>query len=233
MQVNKVYIFSLPKRKEYIDAESPESARRKLMRRRKSLGCSYAVAFQAPFEEVIDKNDAKVSESIFKRLNDLSTPFREVYLQRVDAFERNRVQTLIDKYSNFTYTDYFEKFSVVVEYYIRREKQQRTILSKEGENIRSQVQSFLRMQKNESLESHFIKTVSDADKNFTAKLAKLSVRLGEFSFSNNFEILSAHTGVNFEATLVEGDKKVRAYTIIAEGKIQRPHYRYLVKQIKH
>jgi hypothetical protein len=30
-------------------------------------------------------------------------------------------------------------------------------------------------------------------------------------------------------TLSDGEKVVKAFTIIAEGTIQRPHYRYLVK----
>jgi len=35
--------------------------------------------------------------------------------------------------------------------------------------------------------------------------------------------------VNIETTLTDGEKMVRAYTIIAEGQVQRPHYRYLIK----
>lgn len=36
-------------------------------------------------------------------------------------------------------------------------------------------------------------------------------------------------GVNIETTITDGVKKVRAFTIVAEGEIQRPHYRYLIK----
>jgi hypothetical protein len=35
--------------------------------------------------------------------------------------------------------------------------------------------------------------------------------------------------VNIDMTLTDGEKTVKAFTIIAEGQIQRPHYRYLVK----
>jgi hypothetical protein len=36
-------------------------------------------------------------------------------------------------------------------------------------------------------------------------------------------------GVNFETTLSDGEKIVRAFTIVASGEIQKPHYRYLIK----
>jgi hypothetical protein len=40
---------------------------------------------------------------------------------------------------------------------------------------------------------------------------------------------TSHIGVNINTTLTDGEKTVRAFTIIASGEIQRPHYRYLVK----
>jgi hypothetical protein len=43
------------------------------------------------------------------------------------------------------------------------------------------------------------------------------------------KIISGTVGVNINITLTDGDKTVRAYTIVAEGEIQKPHYRYLVK----
>lgn len=45
----------------------------------------------------------------------------------------------------------------------------------------------------------------------------------------NIKVETAHIGVNINTTLTDGKKTVRAFTIIAEGLIQRPHYRYLIK----
>lgn len=36
-------------------------------------------------------------------------------------------------------------------------------------------------------------------------------------------------GVNLELTIIAGSTRVKAWTIVAEGEVQRPHYRYLVK----
>jgi hypothetical protein len=40
---------------------------------------------------------------------------------------------------------------------------------------------------------------------------------------------SSHVGHNFDTTLTDGDKTVRAFTILAWGPIVRPHFRYLIK----
>jgi hypothetical protein len=46
---------------------------------------------------------------------------------------------------------------------------------------------------------------------------------------NNMKVVSGYVGVNVEMTISDGDKYVKAWTIVAEGTVQRPHYRYLVK----
>jgi hypothetical protein len=44
-----------------------------------------------------------------------------------------------------------------------------------------------------------------------------------------FTVNSARVGVNFECIIKTVDITVKAWTIIAEGPINRPHYRYLIK----
>ena len=44
-----------------------------------------------------------------------------------------------------------------------------------------------------------------------------------------FVVLLKTIGVNIESIITDGTKTVRAWTIVAEGEIQRPHYRYLIK----
>jgi hypothetical protein len=45
----------------------------------------------------------------------------------------------------------------------------------------------------------------------------------------NLKVVTSHIGININTTISDGDKTVKAWTIIAEGEIQKPHYRYLVK----
>jgi hypothetical protein len=59
------------------------------------------------------------------------------------------------------------------------------------------------------------------------KLAERIIKKG--LNQDNLKIVTSHIGVNIETTINDGNKTVRAFTIIAEGEIQKPHYRYLVK----
>jgi hypothetical protein len=46
---------------------------------------------------------------------------------------------------------------------------------------------------------------------------------------NKLSIQSKSIGININMILTDGIKTIKAYTVIAEGCVQRPHYRYLVK----
>lgn len=66
---------------------------------------------------------------------------------------------------------------------------------------------------------------------YEASINKLAFRLEQkYNFNlDNLKVTTSHIGVNIETTLTDGVQIVRAFTIIAEGEIQRPHYRYLIK----
>lgn len=60
-----------------------------------------------------------------------------------------------------------------------------------------------------------------------AKLADRIIKKG--LNTESITIKTARLGVNIETTFTDGEKTVRAFTIIASGAVQKPHYRYLVK----
>ena len=61
-------------------------------------------------------------------------------------------------------------------------------------------------------------------------ILKLALRIEAKELNQDkLEMVTSHIDVNISTTITDGDKTVRAWTIIAEGPIQRPHYRYLVK----
>jgi hypothetical protein len=79
-------------------------------------------------------------------------------------------------------------------------------------------------------ESFIAKELEKAEKHFKASLEKLALRIQKKELNiETMEVQSAHVGVNLEITFTDGDKTVRAFTIIASGEVQRPHYRYLIK----
>jgi hypothetical protein len=68
------------------------------------------------------------------------------------------------------------------------------------------------------------------EKNLEAQLDKLVGRLKEKGLKvSTMKVIRASFNVNLEITITDGETTVTAWTIVASGPIQRPHYRYLVK----
>jgi hypothetical protein len=104
-----------------------------------------------------------------------------------------------------------------------------TSLSKLGLKIKSEVNMILSIGYEKFLENE----IKYANEHYNSSINKLVDRLQNKGISvcyNNFKIEYSSLGVNFEMTIKHEDGTItRAYTIIAEGPIQRPHYRFLVK----
>jgi hypothetical protein len=74
------------------------------------------------------------------------------------------------------------------------------------------------------------KEVRDANMHFNDSICKLSDRLMKKGVDvKKMVITTARVGINIEITIVCNGVTTRAWTIVAEGPIQRAHYRYLVK----
>lgn len=73
--------------------------------------------------------------------------------------------------------------------------------------------------------------VKTAINHYESSIRKLASRLTDKGITDdsNFEIVSGRVGHNFECTIKHGNETTRAWTIIAEGEINRAHFRYLVK----
>lgn len=94
---------------------------------------------------------------------------------------------------------------------------------------RSKTQNFLRQFPTfEKLEE---KEVKYAELHYESSIQKLAARLEKKGVTEDFIIQTSRIGVNIETVITSKDGKitVKAWTIIAEGPIQKPHYRYLVK----
>ena len=80
------------------------------------------------------------------------------------------------------------------------------------------------------LDKYIEKAKKSAEQHYEDSIIKLSDRiLRKGLIEENLKLKTSHIGVNIETTITDGIKTVRAFTIIAEGEIQCPHYRYLVK----
>lgn len=80
------------------------------------------------------------------------------------------------------------------------------------------------------LSEYILKAKKQAERHYEDSILKLSERILKKGLDeDNIKLSTSHIGVNIETTITDGNKTVRAFTIIAEGEIQRPHYRYLIK----
>jgi len=82
------------------------------------------------------------------------------------------------------------------------------------------------------LEEYLERARKNAETHYQSSIVKLAGRIDKKKL--NIDKMKAITkyskvDVNISTILSDGEKSVRAWTIIASGEIQRPHYRYLVK----
>jgi hypothetical protein len=81
-----------------------------------------------------------------------------------------------------------------------------------------------------TVEQYVEKVVKNAELHYQTSIEKLAARIETKGLNvNNLTTVTSHIGVNIETTLTDGSKTVRAFTIIAGGPVQKPHYRYLIK----
>lgn len=80
------------------------------------------------------------------------------------------------------------------------------------------------------VEQHIEKMVKNATEHYELSIAKLAARIEKKGLNQqNLKTVTSHIGVNIETVLTDGKNTVRAFTIIAGGAIQKPHYRYLIR----
>ena len=83
---------------------------------------------------------------------------------------------------------------------------------------------------NGKVEQHIEVMLQEANIHYELSVKKLAERVEKKMLNTeNLTVKTAHIGVNIETILTDGIKTVKAYTIIAQGEIQKPHYRYLIK----
>lgn len=101
------------------------------------------------------------------------------------------------------------------------------ILSKEGMNLKHNI---VPKAKRMGKENFIQRAKEEAINHYENSILKLANRIEKKGLNiDNLQVKTSHIGVNIESILTDGEKTVRAFTIIAGGMVQRPHYRYLIK----
>ena len=80
------------------------------------------------------------------------------------------------------------------------------------------------------LHEYITKELKYAQLHYEQSIAKLASRIIKKGLNiENIKVKNNSLGVNINTEITDGVLTVKAWTIIAEGEIQRPHYRYLIK----
>jgi len=80
------------------------------------------------------------------------------------------------------------------------------------------------------LDKYLAKQIELAVDHYDMSIVKLAQRVVKKDLDlDNVKMNTTVMDVNIETTITDGNKIVRAFTIIASGAVQKPHYRYLVK----
>lgn len=79
-------------------------------------------------------------------------------------------------------------------------------------------------------ENHIEKARKFACNHYENSILKLAIRVEKYGLNvEKLVVNSSHIGVNLDCTLTDGQKTIKAFTIVASGDVQRPHYRFLIK----
>lgn len=163
----------------------------------------------------------------FKVIKKKETIKSDRELENLIRVLRNETQSLEIQYLNlakeFAAKEYYELKDWLYRYH--KGEFGFGVASKKAYNIHWVIQD-----SRKNVDDYVAVKLSDAQKHYDQSIEKLAYRIKEKGLNiENLKAKTSHVGVNIETTLTDGEKIVRAYTIIAGGDIQRPHYRYLIK----
>jgi len=232
METTKIYTFKLNNGKEIIVyAISEESARRKLIRRRNDYRTSYSGAYNAILLKVEETSNQKVLNKLYKGLKRATKTFKKTYLERTKNYIVEHFNHVIDTHKDFDNKKWLEVYGREEYYYgFKSTRKSYIAMTNQGKKLRQQFNDFTKINETKTKYNKYIKEeVNKYSQDFDNKLVKLASRLEGKGFNTKIKVTSEHVGVNFNCWVTDGTNSAHAYTIIAEGPIQRPHYRYLIK----
>jgi hypothetical protein len=156
-------------------------------------------------------------------LTEKTQDLKELFVEKSVEYAGKEFDTLNEKES-WSYNKWLE---VYPQKYSAGHCRTGITLSKLGHKVRDMVYMAHRIGR----ELWIWKAREAAIKHYNLSIVKLAYRLEQKGIGINFQISATRLKVNFEMTISDKDscKVVRAWTIVASGPVQKPHYRYLVK----
>jgi len=214
---------------------------------RNSYNVTYQIKAQGPIEEIEKylkaektKENAPI-QTIIDLLKNEMEPLRIMFHEKTQEWANNDYDR-IEKVANMNSKDFFEAHKCYIKYTEREiQRFERFGWKKGNEEIQDKVGHWVadygywhgcKEVYKLGREDFLKKAENNAEMHYQNSIIKLAGRIDKKGL--NIDKLKAETkyskiDVNIETILSDGKKSVIAWTIIASGPIQRPHYRYLVK----
>lgn len=137
---------------------------------------------------------------------------KEQYIEKTKEWAKDHHQYLVKLKNEYCSKEFIEKYGK--NHYYETEK----LVYRMSSVIYSPVENYIE------------KNVKLAELHYEDSILKLANRIEKKGLVvENIKATTSHVGVNINTTLTDGVKSVRAFTIVASGAVQRPHYRYLIK----
>jgi len=166
-----------------------------------------------------------------------TTPLRDAYIQQTEKWAKKQ-HSISVKRNKWTDEDWCKYFNITPHRYNSDSSLRSMILPSFPKGFYS-TKNARSMDTLQVLDRKIIKLGAEkyaklcaetANKHYMDSINKLAMKIESKGLDiDKLKATSSHIGKNFDTTLTDGTKTVRAFTIVASGEVQRPHYRYLIK----
>lgn len=167
---------------------------------------------------------SKLSEnSLLKILFEKTEELKVNYFLKTKEYTKNYFEFL-QSVEDLKYDEWVKKFPMKSVF----RGEERIVLNRQGDKFRTEVYNTILPKGYQNFEDS---EMDHALNHYISSVEKLHNRLNEKGIIDGLDIKISNEKIkeNLEMTIKSGSVVVRAWTIIAEGPIQRPHYRYLIK----
>lgn len=182
-------------------------------------------------------------ENLVQDLTEKTQELKQEFITRVEKYSPISFNIIWNNYLNANYDENFNAIQYKSELYelkgyARAEARKRTpdyimwaiIDASKVNNPKWNMTKTIEEIKAEAFDRFKNDSLKKAEKHYTSSVQKLAFRITQKGLNlNEYKIESGRVGINLELNITDGINNVKAWTIWAEGEINEPHYRYLVK----
>ena len=163
-------------------------------------------------------------QTLIKRLKEETKELKINYLKKTESWSKEQLQRNIERKNRQSKLTFIDSTRAS-----RRKAAEWQIVVSREEYYREE--KFFWNSPSWYFTQEFIsRTIKQAEEHYHNSIEKLAARIEKKGLNiDNLQLSTSYLDPNISTKITDGKKTVNAWTIIASGPIQRPHYRYLIK----